>query len=504
MSPSTIPPKYHHFSNTAKPAQAKPVEFSHPGLRAKDRYLLKTIFLALAILVFGGLITSCLSEAFNHRPGAGDASAQVDGNSKDADAGPPKPEAGADAGPDRNPVAEASADRGSDKTQHDGPRPEAGTDGPKGADAKADGTPDKSLPSEGGPNPEAGTDLSIGDTGLPWKTYTPTADTNFKLGTTSANITGETYPDGLTLKQTWSGGCYYASSKALPSSPFSLQNNSGTTVTPQLLQDSQGRWFLRLDSQTANLDKELRYRWTETGLTAATGSAHLLVARLHNNDDPISKGLDSSLEVFNDKWSFNLGLGRTQVCENTQSPVSCNTLSGSNPMTGAHTYRANLSGSTYSVSVDGSSTALLAGISKMSNYGLYGVHFGDNAGKNDAALDIYVFCVHQSGTDVPVTGPGTYSRIYNLGTASNNIGQANGAKIIYQSTTPSGATVVVKTRTGSTPTPDTSWTSSVLLGPGGAIQSPANQYLEVSLELSTANFNIPILWAYSLADAKIK
>jgi hypothetical protein len=57
----------------------------------------------------------------------------------------------------------------------------------------------------------------------------------------------------------------------------------------------------------------------------------------------------------------------------------------------------------------------------------------------------------------------------------------------WTATLPSGTTITVQTRTGNTATPDNSWSAWTSVANGGAISSPAGQYVQYRVILSTAD-----------------
>jgi hypothetical protein len=63
-------------------------------------------------------------------------------------------------------------------------------------------------------------------------------------------------------------------------------------------------------------------------------------------------------------------------------------------------------------------------------------------------------------------------------------------KLAYSGIIPTGATVIVETRTGNSPTPDSTWSNWAPVDPNGTIASPSAQYLQYRITMLSGDPNI--------------
>lgn len=81
-------------------------------------------------------------------------------------------------------------------------------------------------------------------------------------------------------------------------------------------------------------------------------------------------------------------------------------------------------------------------------------------------------------------------------------GQAAWSRISWNASLPAGTSVVVRTRSGNTISPDASWSLWNALAPGAIITSPSSRYLQYSLDLYTSNSLSPSVHDVSVGLAR--
>lgn len=279
---------------------------------------------------------------------------------------------------------------------------------------------------------------------------------------------------GIFLYRDWTGE--WLAEDGLPDTanpPWTL----GGTGTPTLGNDPiSSESAVNIDTFTANTDNELHYSIGQA-LSNSSGWVVQWRARLQESDNV---GSECSLDVIDGTWEGRVGLTSSDVIEVTTASTY-----SFDPTTKMNTYRLEGTGANFRVYIN--EQLQIFGNFNTSNTASAQIQFGDLY-LNQDGNSYWNSASWYTGSDhVPYLPSGEYvSKVYDLGSADNNIG--DDAYLSVTADLPATSTISFETRTGSTSSPDASWSTwGAVTEPGKTINSPANQYMQIKAILQTVD-----------------
>lgn len=311
-------------------------------------------------------------------------------------------------------------------------------------------------------------------------------ETNTWSGTIN-NLDTETLPGSLMLIRNWTTK-WNANEGLLPSAdtPVWSFNNPGSGAAPTLVTDPVSS-EAALHFNTIGLNNSQYYSIDPVGFSNATGWAYQFRARLVSTEG--TTGDETAVQLADSTRIIRTGLAANSVNEAQfgSSYTPWNTVAA------PHTYRVEGIGTTFNLYVDEGSSPVLTNSTAVGGASNQ-IRFGDLwAGPDSEAYWNHVY-FYTGGNVVPFNSPGDYSKIIDLGTSNNNL--PTGATVTNNSVVPSGASIVIETRSGDIAVPDVSWSSWQGLV-ANAIASPAARYLEARFTLNTTA-NSPRIDGYTV------